>query len=189
MFAYCNNTPVNYSDPSGMCAACAPSRIKNDLLATSMCSCGGSGAIVLPIVLELADDTAALIISAIAALKADTQKRTHHVYVLTDPDADNIVKYVGRTIDPARRMVEHQNDPKHPERAGYQMKVIASGLTLQEARVVEQTLISAFTLGYLENARREISIGKINAYQQYIGAAAEIFVGATEGGLWALIGG
>jgi hypothetical protein len=43
MFAYCNNTPVNYSDPSGMCAVCSSSRIKNNPMAMSMCGCGGAG--------------------------------------------------------------------------------------------------------------------------------------------------
>lgn len=149
----------------------------------------GTGTIILPVSSELAKETAAIITAATAALVAKVIRGTQHVYILTDPNDDNLVKYVGRTNDPARRMAEHKCDQNHPERANYEMIVIASGLTIREARFVEQLLISSFTLGYLENARNEIAAGKIGNYEQYIGAATEIFVGATEKGIRALLGG
>ncbi len=196
MFAYCNNNPVNRYDPAGFCGLCLTTNAESQFAFVADCGRGsggrtsvGGGIILLPIPATLAEETAALIISYVATLAATTQKRTQHVYVLTDPGADGIVKYVGRTNNPARRWREHQNDPRHPERAGYLMDVVASGLTLDEARLVEQILISAFTLDHLENARREIAVGHINAYHQYMGAATEIFAGATENGLLALLGG
>ena len=52
-----------------------------------------------------------------------------------------------------RRMSEHKRDPLHPERIGYTMVVVATGLSTKEAKVAEQVLISAYTLSYLDNAR------------------------------------
>ena len=66
---------------------------------------------------------------------------------------------------------------------------MASELTLDEARLVEQILISAYTIMYLDNARNEIARGKMGQFKQYIGAVTEIFVGTTEQGIWALLGG
>lgn len=40
-------------------------------------------------------------------------------------------------------MYQHKNDLKHPERATYASRVLCSGLNSHEARVMEQTLISA----------------------------------------------
>jgi hypothetical protein len=194
MFAYCQNSPVNYYDPTGTCGLCLTGRFDNQFSLTAECGRGsggktsvGTGIVVVPIPYEMAKDTAALVISAISTLEAITQRRTQHVYVLTDPNNGNLVKYVGRTNDPARRLREHQNDPRHPERAGYKMIVFASGLTLGEAKLVEQVAISAFTLAHLDNARREIAVGNIAAYQQHMGAAKELFVGVTEDGLLSLI--
>ena len=36
-----------------------------------------------------------------------------------------------------------------------------SGLTKREARVMEQVLISAYSLDHLSNARREIAVGNV----------------------------
>ena len=191
MFAYCGNNPSNYSDPSGMCARCLANKHSDQVMASTFETCGGDsfagGAGVVPLTFELTKETAEWIVAAVAVLQAVTMKGTHHVYVLKD--ANNIVKYVGRTNDPKRREYEHQHDPYHPKRADYKMTVIASGLTLYEARLMEQVVISAYTIIYLENARNEIARGKIGQFKQYIGAVAEIFVGTTEQGIWGLLGG
>ena len=81
----------------------------------------GGGGVLLPLTFELTKETAELIVAAVAALGAVTRKGTHHVYVLRDTKADNIVKYVGCTNDPDRREYEHQHDPNHPEREHYKM--------------------------------------------------------------------
>ena len=196
MFAYCLNNPTNYSDPSGLCGLCLANRVSDQFSMTGVCEGGngsgggtGSGGVAVPITPELAKEIANIIVATVATLEATTQKRTQHVYILTDPDADDMVKYVGRTNDPARRMTEHKHDPKHPERQNYEMQVLLSGLTLREAMLFEQVLISAFTLDHLDNARREIAVGNINSYQQHLAAVMEIFVGCTEDGLLALLGG
>ena len=85
-------------------------------------------------------------------------------------------------------MSEHKRDPLHPERKNYNMVVLASGLTKEQAMALEQILISAFTLGNLENARREISAGNIEQYRCYLKAAAEIIQGASEESLFDLMG-
>ena len=82
----------------------------------------------------------------------------HSVYVLKDPNDHYLVKYVGRTNDPGRREQEHKHDPVHPWREDYVMTVVKSGLTLEQAIAWEQVTISAYTLRYLENARREIAV-------------------------------
>ena len=69
------------------------------------------------------------------------------------------------------------------------MKVLASGLTLDEAKVLEQVLISAYTLKYLDNARREIAVKNLPRYRQYLGSVASIWEGVAEEALYELMGG
>ena len=49
-----------------------------------------------------------------------------------------------------------------------------------EARAVEQTIIAAFTLEKLDNARNEIAKGNISKFHSEIGAVVEIFQGLNE---------
>jgi hypothetical protein len=99
--------------------------------------------------------------------------------VLYDPRDNNLVKYVGRTNDPHRRFQEHRHDPKHPERQGYSIAVFMTGLSKAEAIVWEQAAISAYTIFYLENARREIAVGNVRKYQSYMNAIKSIIVNST----------
>lgn len=102
--------------------------------------------------------------------------RGHSVYVLRNEA--KLVQYVGRSNDPDRRLAEHRRDPKH-NRKNYDMKVVISGLTESEAKLFEQFLISVYTRDYLENARREIAVGNIHAYDAYIDSIQNIFRGAA----------
>lgn len=65
--------------------------------------------------------------------------RDQSVYILTNLDGE--VRYVGRTNDPVRRGIEHKNDPLHPWRKDYTLTVVATGLTVDEARFVEQAFM------------------------------------------------
>lgn len=94
------------------------------------------------------------------------------VYVLRDKNEE--IRYVGRTNDTDRREYEHKNNPKHPERANYDMFVVQTGLSKTEARVAEQMLISAYGMEYLDNLRREIAVSKIDQFRQYITRQAEL---------------
>ena len=61
-------------------------------------------------------------------------QRKHSVYVLTDDSGT--VQYVGRTVNVEKRKTAHA---QNPARSGLQMEVLASGLTLHEARALEQS--------------------------------------------------
>ena len=82
------------------------------------------------------------------------------------------MKYVGRTKDPDRRAKEHS---KHPVKSNYKMTVVDTGLTLPQAKVAEQSIISTYTLKYLDNARREIAVGNLDKFRSNMGAVIEIF--------------
>ena len=181
-----------YVDPAGTLPR------KNDQFYYDYFDCGlgynggsGGGVIILPdiwtIVEDFAEDVSAAVVAVVAAMSKLTEYESYSVYYLTDP-SDQLIKYVGITNDPARRLREHQHDPLHPKRQNYTMTVIMSGLTKDYARFIEQILISAFTLSYLENARREISVRNIEKYNCYLNAAVEVF-SASEFDLWDLIGG
>ena len=53
MFAYCENNPINYSDPSGYCI-CSAGGSKSDFAYSNMCSCCGcaSGGGGIPLILS-----------------------------------------------------------------------------------------------------------------------------------------
>ena len=58
--------------------------------------------------------------------------------------------------------------------------VVITGLTKSEAMVAEQVLISAYTLKYLDNARREIAAKNVDNYLQYTAAVAELLACGAE---------
>ena len=96
------------------------------------------------------------------------------------------VQYVGRTNDPIRRQAEHDRDRDKDHLLPVEVKV--SGLTKDEARAVEQIIISAYVLKNLDNARREIAVGKVGAWEHRIGNIISIFDGALESELLNLMG-
>ena len=188
MFAYCVNNPVFLTDKDGNFA------IAIGIGAAVEAICGGVAAAGLGIVLlgELERSTKANREAMREAVKAkvdamiaadscvpEPEPRDNSVYVLYDTqNNENIVKYVGRTNNPERRLNEHHR-PGSPKK-NYRMKVILTGLTKSEAMVAEQVLISAYTLKYLENARREIAAKNVDNYLQYTAAVAELLACGAE---------
>ena len=69
------------------------------------------------------------------------------------------------------------------------MEVFATGLTRYEARAVEQTVIAAFTLEKLDNARNEIAKGNLPKFRSEMGAVVEIFQGLNEDEVYNLLTG
>ena len=188
MFAYCVNNPVFLTDEDGNFA------IAIGIGAAVEAICGSVAAAGLGIVLlgELERSTKANREAMREAVKAkvdamiaadscvpEPEPRDNSVYVLYDTqNNENIVKYVGRTNNPKRRLDEHRrsNSPKRD----YDMRVVITGLTKSEAMVAEQVLISAYTLKYLDNARREIAAKNVDNYLQYTAAVAELLACGAE---------
>ena len=169
MFAYCNNNPMEYVDLTG-----------HEPISISVYLGGVAVGILCLYAINIAVELAEEIKTWAIATPRVTEYRGHSVYVLRDPDNENLVQYVGRTIDPVTRYNQHKNDPNHPERKDYTMKVLVTGLKEREARLVEQMLISAYTLQYLDNARREIATHKVWKYNSYFTSVYNIIEGATE---------
>ena len=111
--------------------------------------------------------------------------RDQSVYIMRDKTTNNVA-YVGRTNNPARRQYEHDRDPKKKNLEPLEVKF--TGLTIVEARVMEQVLISAYTLESLENARREIAVGNVKGFAGKINNIISIFGGAVEDELLNLMG-
>ena len=126
--------------------------------------------------------------NAVNNAKNIVEQKDNSVYKLVDKNTRE-TKYIGRTNDPGRRATEHQHDPKHPERENYDMVVIATGLNKFEARAVEQTIIAAFTLEKLDNARNEIAKGNLSKFRSEMGAVVEIFQGFTEDDIYNFLNG
>ena len=60
------------------------------------------------------------------------------------------------------------------------MVVVSTGLTVRQAKVEEQTLISVYSLEALDNARREITVLNLAGFREEISRAAEIYGSSIE---------
>ena len=161
MFAYCNNNPVMFTDPTGewpklstVFAVVAITAVVVAVVAVSVASYGtatpvavaAGGAAVCGITAGVATSiaTGAAIVAGVSTVAAVTTglaeetaeknaQTNNSVYVLKDETG--AVQYVGRTNNVEKRKVAHNSNPA---RAGLEMEVIASGLNLYEARALEQ---------------------------------------------------
>ena len=123
-------------------------------------------------------DTATVVVSSVVnALTIEKDKyRDHNVYVMKNKSEN--VEYVGRTIDPKRRQTQHKADPTKAHLRPLQ--VIATGLTKEEARVMELTIISAYALDNLLNARREIAVGNVAGFSAHINNTMTLYRNLAE---------
>ena len=198
MYAYCRNNPIGNADYNGHMGEAVVGIIGEIYLwlmeFSSACPPAAIlllGATILYILAEASvsfeEKREEITNAALAYVDSMNIPRdkcyNNSVYVLRD--SENFVRYVGRTNNPYRRMKEHQRDPK---KANYKMTVVMTGLSKKEAMVAEQTLISVYTLGYLDNARREISKGNVSKFSSYASAVCEILEGVTEERLLAFMG-
>ena len=164
MFAYCFNNPVNMSDPTGnwpklstIFTVVAVAAVAVAAVAVTVATCGAAapalavagGGIIGGISAGAAATaasvaTGAMIVAGVSTAAAATSsvaekavektaKRNNSVYVLKDDTGT--VQYVGRTNDVDRRRAAHSNNPA---RTGLRMEVVASELSLPEARALEQ---------------------------------------------------
>ena len=175
LFAYCGNNPVNNYDPSG-----------NFFISGTIGVFTGIGIVLIGIIAILTVNQTAEIVKNVVELASNiTNTNDESVYILTDPNDSDEVKYVGRTNDPERRKQEHN---KHEVKKGYDMTVVATGLSKRGARIAEQTIISAYTLDKLDNMRREIAVGKLPNFEDELGDIIALYGSITEDELMNLMG-
>ncbi len=84
-----------------------------------------------------------------------------NVYIMRNAETLR-VEYVGRTNDPERRQSEHNHDSS--KQGLLPLQVVKTGLTKDQARVYEQSLIMAYGLEFLRNHRREIAAKNASAF-------------------------
>ncbi len=165
IFAYCHNNPVNYLIQQEKSNRSGVWRYRG--CGTSFFVMVAVVAVVVyvayPYVASTVNRVAQGIQNAVNNAKNIVERKDNSVYKLVDSAGQT--RYVGITNNTERREKEHKNNPNHPERAGYRMDVIATGLTRYEARAVEQTVIAAFTLEKLDNARNEIAKGNLPKFR------------------------
>ena len=110
--------------------------------------------------------------------------KDHSVYIIRERAGNKRVVYVGRTSDFARRQYAHQikEGAKYREDR-YAMYAIATGLTLDEARALEQVLISAYTLEGLMNLINSIAPSKWDQFLDEFERVQGLIACAIEEGL------
>ncbi len=172
VFTYCENNPINLSDPTGRIAGIDDATVLLGL-AVALLATGIYTTFTNPDVQRGFNEIARSIQDIIDNINSDINTQDQSVYVLRD--TKNQVRYVGRTNNTSRRDYQHKNDPNHPERSSYHMDVVFTGLTKPQAIAVEQFLISTYTLQYLDNMRREIAVGNLSKYAENAGMIAELF--------------
>ena len=155
VFGYCYNNPVNYSDSKGN---------------TPVVGAVAAGLLAGVVLLVSSNTYLAIdnIVDRVESAKDNRPTYDQSVYVLVSNKGKGEIIYVGRTNDPDRREYEHRHDKKHKERENAKMKVIATGMTVSEARVMEQLVMSSYGISQsartMDNLRREISLKKLYKY-------------------------
>ena len=186
VFAYCKNSPVKHVDASGDVVSVAVILGITGLVA--LCSSlvwlstpSGQKALneTQKLIAETYSEVKQVVIDYAENTSIDpNETRNHSVYVLYDSSHD--VVYVGRTNEVLRRQYEHSRDP---DKAGLIMDVKATGLTEKEARLVEQSLISAYSLYYLYNMRREIARRNISKFNIYYKKLKQLYGSISDEGI------
>ena len=215
LYSYCINNPVMLSDPSGswslsavltgiavaaiVVAAAALLIVSAGALAPAYAMVSGgilsgisaSAVAAATVVAQVALFTVAVALTAASVaivVESSSAQRPYNdqsVYVMKNSDT-GVVEYVGRTNDPNRRQLEHQNDPSKANLD--KMEVKFTGLTVPQARVAEQVLISAYTLDNLRNARREIAGRKVTNFTDCLGSTIKLFGSIAEDEMLNLMG-
>ena len=108
-------------------------------------------------------------------IEKEDQFSGESVYLLRERKDPYKVRYVGRTNDPRRRENEHKRDDrKQTNGIAWKMWVVATGLTKEVAKALEQSLICIYTIDALANARYEIAEKNYEKFAYEIERAAEI---------------
>ena len=147
MFSYCGNNPVRFSDATGL--------FRNfNVLEADNGGGGGGGALLFGAAL-LVSKAVEYASPKIEEIARKTQKTIHSNTVYVLKDKEDKIQYVGRTKNPAGRAHAHG---LNPYRAELTMVVIASGLTLPQAKVVEQACMNYnHTINTLDKMNNQIN--------------------------------
>ena len=121
--------------------------------------------------------TASTVIDVVESIDFNNNPKDQSVYIMRNKYS-NEVQYVGRTNNPIRRQKEHDRDVTKSDLLPLEVKF--TGLTVQEARAMEQLLISSYMLDNLLNARREIAVGKVGNYAGRIYTVLRLFGSSIE---------
>ncbi len=201
MYAYCGNDPINRLDPTGeawwnwAAAIVTVAAVAVAAVAVTVATCGAaapaiaaaSGGIVGGISAGTAASvtTGAMVVASVSTAVAVTSvvvektvekvtKRDNTVYYLVDDRGT--VQYVGRTNNTDKRMAAHR---ANPYRSGLRMKIVASGLSLPEARSLEQAgMLYHHTINTKDKMNNQIN----GVAPKYWGAFKEIASGTTKYG-------
>ena len=197
LYSYCFNNPVIFSDETGnwpslsevlgvvagaalaVAAVAVTVAVAAPVLAVAGVGAAvASGAIAVANVALAVSGTAA-VAAGVAKVVEETKKsgpyRNQSVYIMRDQE--NKVEYVGRTNDPARRQKQHDKDPSKAHLQPLEVKF--TNLTIDEARIVEQTLISTYMIDNLLNARREIAQKKLGSFSNSVNNVIKLFTCLT----------
>ncbi len=180
MFSYCENNPVNLSDPQGDNPLAALAASLAPYLAAL------AKAIMAALLAELASKAIVEAVKEVVkAPKSRDDYEGYSVYIMRNIE-DNEVGYVGITKNPGRRQGEHERDINKAHLKP--LEVVFTGYTKAQARTMEQLLISVYTLKNLSNARREIAAGNLANFRNEIVDIINIFGGAVESEVLTLMG-
>ena len=190
-FTYCLNQPTALYDPFGHAAEVIIGTGEGLIAILGAVSAIIAGLSLYSALTSSSSNTKGIIknaTDAAASKKGIDPKDTygHSVYVLVDPQRGNNVAYVGRSKQPQKRAQQHKKSLRY-ERARCNMEIMVTGLTEDEAKLTEQTLISVYTLDALQNARREIARGNIIKYLDHSQRVIDIYKGFTEDELYNLL--
>ena len=179
------NNPVNGADPSGHYVR---DKTREDIQY-------GLGGVYVAATLVLAQ-TVLYVFQEITKVIVDTvddiitknelkdQIQDQSVYVMKDKTTEE-VKYIGRTNDPGRRNTEHTK--KKAAENLTDLIVVATGLTKDQAKLAEQSLIVAYGLSNLNNRRNEISQQFIDNYISLAGESVSLRLSVTEDELYHIL--
>ena len=164
-YVYCKNNPVNMIDENGNWAMALPV-VLSPLVQALVCTALFVTAAVVTTV--VADS----VVDYIENQEAKKNEKNHTVYKLRN-DVNKEVDYVGRTVNPETREKNHKKTkPNHT------FEIIASGLTREEARGIEQIyMIEYNTISLLNkingispnNLKKEIYMNAGRQVIQYLG--------------------
>ena len=192
LYVYCTNSPVMYSDPSGQTATEEALSSLYNWLITAWWIPFVDGPIPVAEI-ALAVVTTILVVDVGASYLADAAQtrawvvnkietggenknnlKNHSVYVIYETGTTD-VWYVGRTSNYEARQKAHQRSGGRFPSAQFTMIPVKTGLSLEDARALEETLICAFLADLcFQNAIHSIARKKWSKFEKNFQRASSL---------------